>query len=154
MNTFLYGPVPTLPKRATPDNRAEGEEEPNRFQTPAQAQLSRKKENDGPIYFPNGVHALIQRVNGNAPPSTTIGRKAPGTNLMYRACDAVPWKTSAQREAERVEAMRRRAEEEQKQKKAEKQTKRRRLSLHARKKEIVVVTTTSFFRRRVVARWR
>jgi hypothetical protein len=117
MNTFLYGPLSTLPKRATPDNRSEGEEEPNRFQTPSHAQLSRKKASDGPIYFPNGVHALIQRVNGKAPPSTTIGRKAPGTNLMFRACDAVPWKTSAQREAERVEAMRRQAEEAEEQKK-------------------------------------
>jgi len=40
---------------------------------------------------------------------------------MFRACDAVRWKTTAQREAERVEAMRLQAEEEEKKKKAETQ---------------------------------
>ena len=99
----------------------EGEEASQRFLTPSghHAQLSRKKENDGPIYTPNGVHALLQRVNGNAPPTITRIRKAPGTNLMFRACDAVRWKTTAQREAERAEAMRLQAEEEEKKKKAE-----------------------------------
>ena len=71
------------------------------------------------LYTPNGVHALLQRVNGNAPPTITRIRKVPDTNLMFRACDAVPWKTSAQREAERVEALRRQEEEEEKKKKAE-----------------------------------
>jgi len=66
-----------------------------------------------PIYYPNGVHALLQRLNGNAPPTKTIGRKAPGTNGFDLACDAVPWKSSAQREAERLEAVRRQAEEEE-----------------------------------------
>ena len=40
--------------------------------------------------------------------------------LYVRACDAVPWKSSAQRaaeEAERLETMRRQAEEEEEQKK-------------------------------------
>ena len=36
---------------------------------------------------------------------------------MFCTCDAVPWKTSAQREAERVEAMRRQVEEAEEQKK-------------------------------------
>ena len=121
MNTFSYGPVPTLSKQSTPKNALEGEEASQRFLTPSghHAQLSRKKENDGPIYTPNGVHALLQRVNGNAPPTITRIRKAPGTNLMFPACDAVRWKTTAQREAERAEAMRLQAEEEEKKKKAE-----------------------------------
>ena len=127
MNTFLYGPVPTLPNRATPQNTSEGEEAPHRFQTPGHAQLG-TKQNDGPIYTPNGVHALLQRTNAKSTPTVTRVRKAPGTNLCFRACDAVPWKTSAQKaaeEAERVEAMRRRAaeEEEEKKKKAEEEEK-------------------------------
>ena len=123
MNTFLYGPVPTLPNRATPQNASEGEEAPHRFQTPGHAQLG-TKENDGPIYTPNGVHALLQRTNAKSTPTVTRVRKAPGTNLCFRACDAVPWKTSAQKaaeEAERVEAMRRRvAEEEEEERKKKK----------------------------------
>ena len=107
MNTFLYGPVPTLPNRATPLNASEGEEAPHRIQTPAHAQLSRKKENDGPIYFPNGVHALLQRTSAKATSTVTRVRKAPGTNLCFRACDDVPWKTRAQKAAEEAERLHR-----------------------------------------------
>ena len=140
MNTFSYGPVPTLSKQSTPKNALEGEEASQRFLTPSghHAQLSRKKENDGPIYTPNGVHALLQRVNGNAPPTITRIRKAPGTNLMFPACDAVRWKTTAQREAERAEALRLQAEEEEKKKKAETEEEAEEeedVLLHARKKE-------------------
>ena len=79
-------------------------------------QLGRKAK-VGPIYYPNSlpgptVDELLQRLNGNAPPTKTIGRKAPGTNGFVLARDAVPWKSSAQREAERVETMRQQAEEE------------------------------------------
>ena len=109
------------------NNESLGEEAPHRFQTPGHAQLG-TKENDGPIYTPNGVHALLQRTNAKSTPTVTRVRKAPGTNLCFSACDAVPWKTSAQKaaeEAERVEAMRRRAaeEEEEKKKKAEEEEK-------------------------------
>ena len=58
------------------------------------------------------VHELLQRLNGNASPTKMIGRKAPGTNGFVLACDAVPWKSSAQREAERLEMMRQQAKEE------------------------------------------
>jgi hypothetical protein len=44
---------------------------------------------------------------------------------MFRTCDAVPWKLSAQREAERVEAMRRRAEEEEEERKKKKEEERK-----------------------------
>ena len=76
-----------------------------------------RKAKVGPIYYPNSlpgptVDELLQRLNGNAPPTKTIGRKAPGTNGFVLARDAVPWKSSAQREAERVETMRQQAEEE------------------------------------------
>jgi len=88
-----------------------------------------KKQNDGPIYTPNGVHALLQRANTNTTPTITHIRKAPGTNLCIRACDAVPWKTSTQmaaEEAERVEMMRRRVEEEEEEERKKKKKKKRR----------------------------
>jgi len=58
------------------------------------------------------VDELLQRLNGNAPPTKMIGRKAPGTNGFVLACDAVPWKSSAQKEAERLEIMQQQAKEE------------------------------------------
>lgn len=146
MNTFLYGPVPTLPNRATPQNTSEGEEAPHRFQTPGHAQLG-TKQNDGPIYTPNGVHALLQRTNAKSTPTVTRVRKAPGTNLCFRACDAVPWKTSAQKaaeEAERVKESRRCDDELQKKKKRgrgkkkrtkKKKRKKRRFSAHTQEEE-------------------
>ena len=102
--------------------------------------MSRKKENDGPIYTPNGVHAFLQRVNGNAPPTITRIRKAPGTNLMFRACDAVPWKLSAQREAERVrrgddEKKRKRRERKKKKKEEDKKKRRKKKTFFQRKKK-------------------
>ena len=81
-----------------------------------------------PIYYPNGVHALLQRLNGNAPPTKTIGRKAPGTNGFVLACDAVPWKWSARREAERLEALRRQAEEEEEERKKKAKSRKRGLT--------------------------
>jgi len=127
MNMFLYGAVPTLSNRASRQNASEGEEAPHRFQTPGHAQ-SGTKENAGPMYTPNGVHAILLRTNAKATPTVTRVRKAPGTNLCFRACDAVLCLGKRVRRKrsrkQRVGAMRRRVaqeeeEEERKKKKKE-----------------------------------
>jgi hypothetical protein len=62
-------------------------------------------------------------VNGNAPPTVTrVTNKQIRTHVV-RACDAVPWKSSAQREAERVEALQRQAEEEEEEEERKKKAK-------------------------------
>ncbi|CAL6379948.1 unnamed protein product [Bathycoccus prasinos] len=100
MNTSSYSREPPSPKRATPQNASVGAKVSHPSANP---QLGRKAQ----LYKLPGptVHELLQRLNGNAPPTKMIGRKAPGTNGFFRACDAVPWKSSAQREAERLESM-------------------------------------------------
>ena len=105
--------------------------------------------------FPPGptVTELLQRLNGNAPPTKTIGRKAPGTNGFVLACDAVPWKSSAQREAERLvskrcddkQKRRRRRRRERKKQKQRKQQQKKKTFFARKKKENRVVTTASFF---------
>ena len=115
MNTSWYGREPPSPKRAAPHNTTVGEKVSHPSDNP---QLRRK----GPIYYPNGVRALLQRLNGNAPPTVTrVTNKQIRTHVV-RACDAVPWKSSAQREAERVETMRQQAEEEEEERKKKAKT--------------------------------
>ncbi|CAL6323946.1 unnamed protein product [Bathycoccus prasinos] len=106
MNTSSYSREPPSPKRATPQNASVGEKVSLPSGNP---QLARKE-----LYKLPGptVDELLQRLNGNAPPTKMIGRKAPGTNGFFRACDAVPWKSSAQKEAERLEIMQQQAKEE------------------------------------------
>ena len=105
MNTISYDRVPPSPKRATPQNASVGEKVSHPSDNP---QSGRK----GPIYYPNGVHALLQRLNGNAPPTVTRVMNKQIRTHVVRACDAVPWKSSEQREAEKVESMRQQAKEE------------------------------------------
>ncbi|CAL6296670.1 unnamed protein product [Bathycoccus prasinos] len=98
MNTSSYSRERPSPKRATPQNASVGAKVSHPSANP---QLGRKTNHlPGPT-----VDELLQRLNGNAPPTKMIGRKAPGTNGFVLACDAVPWKSSAQREAERLESM-------------------------------------------------
>ena len=102
MNTSSYGREPPSPKRATPQNASVGAKVSHPSANPQLGRESKLYKLPGPT-----VDELLQRLNGNAPPTKMIGRKAPGTNGFFRACDAVPWKSSAQREAEKVESMRR-----------------------------------------------
>jgi hypothetical protein len=107
MNTSSYSREPPSPKRATPKNASVGEKVSHPSANPQSGRETKLYHLPGPT-----VDELLQRLNGNSPPTKTIGRKAPGTNGFVLARDAVPWKSSAQREAERVETMRQQAEEE------------------------------------------
>ncbi|CAL6334391.1 unnamed protein product [Bathycoccus prasinos] len=107
MNTSSYSREPPPPKRATPQNASVGEKVSLPSGNPHLARKAKLYHLPGPT-----VDELLQRLNGNAPPTKMIGRKAPGTNGFVLACDAVPWKSSAQREAEKVESMRQQAKEE------------------------------------------
>ena len=108
MNTSSYGRKPPSPKRATPQNASVREEVSHPSGNPQSGRETKLYHLPGPT-----VDELLKRLNGNAPPTKTIGRKAPGTNGFVLACDAVPWKSSAQREAERLEMMRQQAEAEE-----------------------------------------
>ena len=137
MNTSSYSREPPSPKRATPQNASVGAKVSHPFANPQSGRETKLYHLPGPT-----VDELLKRLNGNAPPTKMIGRKAPGTNGFFLACDAVPWKSSAQREAERLETMRRRAEEgrrrgrkKQKQKKQKKTGRRRKKIFFARKKK-------------------
>ena len=112
MNTSSYSREPPSPKRATPQNTSVGEKASLPSGNPHLGRETKLYHLPGPT-----VDELLQRLNGNAPPTKMIGRKAPGTNGFVLACDAVPWKSSAQREAERPEMMRQQAEEEEERKK-------------------------------------
>ena len=112
MNTSSYSREPPSPKRATPQNASVGAKVSHPSGNPQLGRKAKLSHLPGPT-----VDELLQRLNGNAPPTKMIGRKAPGTNGFFLACDAVPWKSSAQREAERLEAMRRQAEEEEEERK-------------------------------------
>jgi len=91
MNTSSYSREPPSPKRATPQNASVGEKVSHPSGNP---QLGRKAK-VGPIYYPNSlpgptVDELLQRLNGNAPPTKTIGRKAPGIVFQLGVFRGVP----------------------------------------------------------------
>ena len=101
MSTSSYDRVPPSSKHATPQNASVGEKKT--LNPSDKPQLGGKAK---PIYYPYGV-------NGNAPPTVTRLMNKQVRTLYVRACDAVPWKSSAQRaaeEAERLETMRRQTE--------------------------------------------
>ena len=85
MNTSSYSREPPSSKRATPQNASVGAKVSHHSSNPQLARKAKLSHLPGPT-----VDELLQRLNGNAPPTKMIGRKAPGTNGFVLARERLP----------------------------------------------------------------